>query len=67
MQSTAIREVETALAELFRVTGHQPYLDLAARLVNLRGHGLLGPESRFHQRHYYQDHTPVRECLRSLS
>lgn len=55
-------EVETALVELYRVTGHQPYLDLAARLVDLRGHGLLGPESRFHQRHYYQDHTPVRDA-----
>lgn len=53
-------EVETALVELFRVTGHRPYLDLAARLVDLRGHGLLGPESRFGQRGYYQDHAPVR-------
>jgi DUF1680 family protein len=56
-------QVETALVELFRVTGHKPYLDLAARLVDLRGHGLLGPESRFHQRHYYQDHVPVRASV----
>ncbi|GAA4250570.1 glycoside hydrolase family 127 protein [Dactylosporangium darangshiense] len=55
-------EIETALVELFRATGHRPYLDLAARLVDLRGHGLLGPESRFGQRAYYQDHTPVREA-----
>lgn len=55
-------EIETALVELFRVTGHRPYLDLAARLVNLRGHGLLGPESRFGQRAYYQDHAPVRQA-----
>ncbi|WP_426501957.1 glycoside hydrolase family 127 protein [Dactylosporangium sp. McL0621] len=55
-------EVETALVELFRVTGHRPYLDLAARLVDLRGHGLLGPESRFGQRAYYQDHRPVRDA-----
>ncbi|WP_433040231.1 glycoside hydrolase family 127 protein [Dactylosporangium sp. CS-033363] len=55
-------EVETALAELFRVTGHRPYLDLAARFVALRGHGLLGPEGRFGQRAYYQDHRPVREA-----
>ncbi|WP_327000100.1 glycoside hydrolase family 127 protein [Dactylosporangium sp. NBC_01737] len=53
-------QVETALVELFRVTGHRPYLDLAARLVELRGHGLLGPESRFHTSYYYQDHVPVR-------
>ncbi|MEW9531780.1 glycoside hydrolase family 127 protein [Microbispora sp. NPDC049125] len=55
-------EVETALVELYRVTGHRPYLDLAARFVELRGHGLLGPDSRFRQRHYYQDHQPVRDA-----
>ena len=55
-------EVETALVELYRVTGHQAYLDLAARFIDLRGRGLLGPESRFHQRHYYQDHVPVRDA-----
>ncbi|GAA4566773.1 glycoside hydrolase family 127 protein [Planotetraspora kaengkrachanensis] len=55
-------EVETALVELYRVTGHRPYLDLAARFVGLRGHGLLGPDSRFRQRHYYQDHQPVRDA-----
>ncbi|TDC83819.1 glycoside hydrolase family 127 protein [Micromonospora sp. KC606] len=53
-------QVETALVELYRVTGHRPYLDLAARFIDLRGHGLLGPESRFHTRHYYQDHAPFR-------
>ncbi|MER7283468.1 beta-L-arabinofuranosidase domain-containing protein [Dactylosporangium sp. NPDC000244] len=55
-------EIETALVELFRVTGHRPYLDLAALLVQRRGHGLLGPESRFGQRAYYQDHVPVRDA-----
>ncbi|GAA3454485.1 glycoside hydrolase family 127 protein [Dactylosporangium matsuzakiense] len=55
-------EIETALVELFRVTGHRPYLDLAARLIDMRGHGLLGPEGRFGQRAYYQDHRPVREA-----
>jgi DUF1680 family protein len=55
-------QVETALVELYRVTGHRPYLDLAARLVELRGRGLLGPESRFHQTQYYQDHLPVRDA-----
>jgi uncharacterized protein len=34
-------EIETALVELYRATGHRPYLDLAARFVDLRGHGLL--------------------------
>ena len=53
-------EVETALVELYRLTGHRPYLNLAARFVDLRGHGLLGLDSRFHTRHYYQDHVPVR-------
>ncbi|MEV4280726.1 glycoside hydrolase family 127 protein [Actinoplanes xinjiangensis] len=51
-------EVETALAELYRVTGHRPYLDLAARLLDNRGHGTLG-EGRFGAA-YFQDHLPLR-------
>ncbi|GAA1586290.1 glycoside hydrolase family 127 protein [Actinoplanes couchii] len=51
-------EIETALAELYRVTGHRPYLDLAARFVANRGHGKLG-EGRFGAA-YYQDHQPLR-------
>ncbi|WIM95164.1 glycoside hydrolase family 127 protein [Actinoplanes oblitus] len=53
-------EVETALVELYRVTGHRPYLDLAARFVANRGHGVLG-EGRFGPR-YFQDHQPVTEA-----
>jgi len=53
-------EIETALAELYRVTGHRPYLDLAARFVDNRGHGVLG-EGRFGPR-YLQDHEPVRQA-----
>ncbi|MEV7808584.1 beta-L-arabinofuranosidase domain-containing protein [Microbispora sp. NPDC088329] len=52
-------EIETALAELYRLTGHRPYLDLARRFLDLRGRGLLG-HGRFGPR-YYQDHQPVRE------
>ncbi|MFC7534225.1 glycoside hydrolase family 127 protein [Actinoplanes sp. GCM10030250] len=52
-------EVETALVELYRVTGHRPYLDLAARFVENRGHGVLG-EGRFGPR-YFQDHEPLRD------
>ncbi|MEU4832002.1 beta-L-arabinofuranosidase domain-containing protein [Streptosporangium sp. NPDC023615] len=53
-------EVETALVELYRLTGHRPYLDLASRLVDDRGKGLIaevgtGPL-------YAQDHLPVREA-----
>ncbi|MDX3195327.1 glycoside hydrolase family 127 protein [Streptomyces sp. MN03-5084-2B] len=53
-------EIETALVELYRVTGHRPYLDLALRFLDLRGHGLLDGE-RFGSR-YLQDHVPVREA-----
>jgi DUF1680 family protein len=53
-------EIETALVELYRVTGHRPYLDLAKRFVDLRGHGLLDPD-RFGPA-YLQDHVPVREA-----
>jgi DUF1680 family protein len=51
-------EIETALVELYRLTGHRPYLDLAAAFVQRRGHGVLG-EGRF-GRAYHQDHEPVR-------
>ncbi|WP_290053717.1 glycoside hydrolase family 127 protein [Amycolatopsis solani] len=51
-------EIETALVELYRVTGHRPYLDLAKRFLDLRGHGLLDG-GRFGSR-YLQDHEPVR-------
>ncbi|MCP2167323.1 glycoside hydrolase family 127 protein [Goodfellowiella coeruleoviolacea] len=53
-------EIETALVELYRVTGHRPYLDLARRFLDLRGHGLLNGE-RFGSA-YLQDHVPVRRA-----
>jgi uncharacterized protein len=53
-------EIETALVELYRLTGHAPYLRLAARFVELRGHGLLGDDAMGRQ--YYQDHLPVRRA-----
>ena len=54
-------EIETALAELYRVTGHRPYLELATAFVDRRGHGLLGDDGRFGPR-YYLDHQPVRDA-----
>ncbi|MFB4274357.1 glycoside hydrolase family 127 protein [Nonomuraea sp. MTCD27] len=53
-------EIETALAELYRLTGHRPYLDLARRFLDLRGRGLLD-HGRFGPR-YHQDHVPLREA-----
>jgi DUF1680 family protein len=53
-------EIETALAELYRLTGHRPYLDLARRFLDLRGRGLL-EHGRFGPR-YHQDHVPPREA-----
>ncbi|WP_315095843.1 beta-L-arabinofuranosidase domain-containing protein [uncultured Cellulomonas sp.] len=52
-------EVETALVELYRLTGEQSYLDLARRQVDLRGSGVLG--SGPFPPAYHQDHAPVRE------
>ncbi|MFL6119161.1 glycoside hydrolase family 127 protein [Actinophytocola sp.] len=52
-------EIETALVELYRVTGHEPYLAQARRFLDLRGRGLLDGE-RFGPA-YLQDHRPVRE------
>ncbi len=53
-------EVETALVELYRHTGERSYLELARKLIDNRGRGLiaetgLGPL-------YAQDHLPVREA-----
>jgi DUF1680 family protein len=53
--------VETALVELHRETGHQPYLQLASQFVEQRGHGLIG-DSGFGRR-YLQDYWPVRESV----
>jgi uncharacterized protein len=52
--------IEMALVELTRVTGDRRYLVLAARMLDLRGKGLLGP-GRFGAA-YWQDHEPVRDA-----
>jgi hypothetical protein len=52
-------EVETALVELFRVTGEQRYLDQAAAFVSRRGFRSL-PEHEFGWG-YFQDQVPVRD------
>ena len=57
-------EVETALVELYRETGHTPYLELAQRQVELRGRGLFSGESFGAQ--YFQDHAPVREATEAI-
>ncbi len=53
--------VESALAELYRETGHAPYLELASQFIEQRGHGLIG-DSGFGLR-YLQDHEPVRDTV----
>ncbi|MFL5672103.1 MAG: glycoside hydrolase family 127 protein [Chloroflexota bacterium] len=53
-------EVEMALVELYRATGEGRYLELAARMIDLRGHGLLGI-GRFGSA-YWQDHAPIRDA-----
>jgi len=52
--------IEMALVELARTTGEQRYLRLAQRMIDLRGHGLIGG-GRFGPS-YWQDHSPVREA-----
>ncbi len=49
--------VESALAELYRETGHEPYLRLARQFIEQRGHGLIGDSGFGHR--YLQDHQPV--------
>jgi len=52
--------IEMALVELTRATGEKRYLTLAARMLELRGQGLLG-QGRFGSA-YWQDHAPVRDA-----
>ena len=54
-------EIETALVELARLLGERSYRDLARRMIELRGRGLLG--TVVFGRNYYQDHLPVREAV----
>jgi DUF1680 family protein len=49
-----------ALVELYRCSGERRYLILASRLIEARGHGLLG-DGRFGAA-YWQDHATVREA-----
>ncbi|MBB2940752.1 hypothetical protein FB565_000456 [Actinoplanes lutulentus] len=51
---------ESALVELYRQTGHRPHLDLAARLLDNRGHSRLDP-GEFGSAHH-QDHVPLRQA-----
>ncbi|MGP3960232.1 glycoside hydrolase family 127 protein [Nonomuraea sp. 3N208] len=53
-------EVETALVELHRLTGERAYLDLAAKLIDNRGKGLIADSGMGML--YAQDHLPVREA-----
>ncbi|MFI5842175.1 glycoside hydrolase family 127 protein [Catenuloplanes sp. NPDC051500] len=53
-------EIETALVELYRVTGDVRYLEQAAAFVDRRGHRTL-PEHEFGWT-YFLDDTPVRDA-----
>jgi hypothetical protein len=52
-------ELETALVELYRLTGEERHLALAGYFVDQRGHGLLQPAN--FGASYFPDHVPVRE------
>ena len=52
-------EAELALVALSRVTGERAYLELAAKMVDRRGHGCLQPAHWGSA--YFQDRVPVRE------
>jgi DUF1680 family protein len=57
-------EIETALVELYRHTGDDRYLDLAAKMIERRGRGLI-PDQHFGPQ-YVQDHAPVREATEPI-
>jgi DUF1680 family protein len=51
-------EIETALVELYRLTGDRRHLELAQRLIDHRGQRTLEPAT--HGSSYFQDRVPVR-------
>lgn len=51
-------EIESALVELYRLTGERRYLDQARLFVDRRGHGVLADIEL--GRSYFQDDEPVR-------
>ena len=53
-------EIEPALAELYRATGEQRYLDLAQLFIARRGTGTLAPIA--YGQEYFQDEMPVRDA-----
>ncbi|GAA1726798.1 glycoside hydrolase family 127 protein [Microbacterium paludicola] len=57
-------EIETALVELARFTGEERYLAFAAKMIDLRGRGIL-PAGAFGPQ-YFQDHVPVREATTAI-
>lgn len=54
-------EIETALVELYRVTGRADHLELARYFVEARGHDLVDPSGE--RGAYYSDHVPVRDAI----
>ena len=51
--------IETALVELYRLTGEAQHLELAGRFVDQRGKQTLTPAT--HGSSYFQDRVPVRD------
>ncbi len=54
-------EIETALVELFRVTGDPRHLDLAQRFIDRRGRNTMAGAAGYGPV-YQQDHVPVRQA-----
>ena len=53
-------EVETALVELFRLTGNQAYLELAKQFIDGRGSRIFATDGRGGS--YFQDEVPARDA-----
>jgi DUF1680 family protein len=56
-------QVETALVELYRLSGEVSYLELARQQLERRGRSWLGA-GQFGSA-YFQDHTPIRDAIRA--
>ena len=54
-------EIETALVDLYRVTGRSVYLDLAQFFIDQRGQGVMRGVG-WMKAEYHQDHVPVRQA-----
>ncbi|ALO68125.1 hypothetical protein AS189_18530 [Arthrobacter alpinus] len=57
-------EIETALVEMWRLTGERRFLELARHFIDRRGYQTMGPDQ--FGADYFLDHEPIREATEAV-